>query len=229
MTAGLRRVLGLIGRYPLVPATLVVGLASAALAWAAPQPWGSWVPSAYALGVAVWVAFGMFRDLRSGRWGVDVLAIVAVVSTVLVGDHWAALIVVLMITGGQALEDYASHRAQDQLRALLDRTPRVAHRQQDGEPGHLQDVPVDDIRIGDLLIVKPGETVPIDAELLDEDAELDESSLTGESMPVAHLRGDRLRSGSVATNATVRVRTLALAADSEYQQIVRMVHPREAA
>lgn len=223
MSGRLRRGIGLVARYPLVPATLVVGVIAVVLAVAAPEPWGAWVASAYALGVAAWVAIGMFRELRSGRWGVDVLAIVAVVSTVLVGDHWAALIVVLMITGGRALEDYASHRAQDQLRALLDRTPRVAHRLRSHGSTEFDEIPVADVRIGDLLIVKPGETVPIDSELLDETAELDESSLTGESLPVAHQAGDRLRSGSVATGVTVHVRTVALARDSEYQQIVRMV------
>jgi heavy metal translocating P-type ATPase len=221
--ARLRRAATLIARYPLVPATVVVGIFSALLALLAPPPWSFWVAGAYALGVAAWVAIGMFRDIRSGRWGIDVLAIVAVVSTVLVGDHWAALIVVLMITGGQALEDYASHRAEEQLRALLDRTPRVAHRQRDDGQNDVEEVPVDEVRIGDLLIVKPGETIPIDSDLLDEDAELDESSLTGESLPAAHVRGDRIRSGIVATSSTVHVRTVALARDSEYQQIVRMV------
>jgi len=220
---GAPRWLTLVSRYPLVPVTVLVGIVSAALGLLAPGPAGVWVASAYELGVAVWVAIAMLRELRSGRWGVDLLAIIAVVSTVLVGDHWAALIVVLMITGGQALEDYAAHRAQDQLRALLDRTPRVAHRRRGAQGNETDDVPVDDIRIGDLLMVKPGETVPIDAELLDDDAELDESSLTGESLPAAHLRGDRLRSGSVATGSALRVRAVALARDSEYQQIVRMV------
>lgn len=223
MSTRVRRWAGLIARYPLVPVTLLVGLVSAALGLLAPGQVSVWVSSAYALGVAAWVAIGMLRELRSGRWGVDLLAVIAVVSTVLVGDHWAALIVVLMITGGHALEDYASHRAQDQLRALLDRTPRVAHRLRAPEGDETDDVPVDDIRIGDLLTVKPGETVPIDAELLDAEAELDESSLTGESLPAAHQRGDRLGSGSVASGSALRVRAVALARDSEYQQIVRMV------
>lgn len=223
MTARLRRWAGLVARYPLVPVTLLVAIVSAVLTGFVPGPWGVWVASAYALAVALWVAIGMLRQLRSGRWGVDLLAVVAVVSTVLVGDHWAALIVVLMITGGHALEDFASHRAQDQLRSLLDRTPRVAHRLPGAETDAFEDVAVDDIRIGDLLMVKPGETVPIDAELLDDEAELDESSLTGESLPAVHQGGERLRSGSVATDSVLRLRAVALARDSEYQQIVRMV------
>ncbi|HEU0207198.1 MAG TPA: heavy metal translocating P-type ATPase, partial [Pseudolysinimonas sp.] len=205
MSSRMRRAAGLVGRYPLGPATLLVGSVSAALALLVPAPAGvgvgAWVASAYALGAAVWVAVAMFRELRSGRWGVDLLAVLAVVATVLVGDHWAALIVVLMIPGGHALADYASHRARAQLRALLDRTPTVAHRLRGHPEGETDDVPVDDIRIGDLLAVRPGETVPVDAELLDAEAELDESSLTGESLPAAQQRGDRLRSGSVASGS----------------------------
>jgi heavy metal translocating P-type ATPase len=219
----LRRWAALVVRYPLVPVTLLVAGVSAVLGLLVPGPTGAWAASAYALAVALWVAIGMVRELRSGRWGVDLLAIVAVVSTVLVGDHWAALIVVLMITGGHALEDFASHRAQDQLRALLDRTPRVAHRQPSAGGDLTDEVPVDEIRIGDLLIVKPGEMVPVDADLLDDAAELDESSLTGESLPAAHRLGERIRSGSVATGSVLHVRAVAVARDSEYQQIVRMV------
>ncbi len=218
----LRKTLGLARRYPLVPATILVGIVTAVLGAVAPGVIGAWLAGGYALAVALWVAIGMVRELRSGRWGIDLLAVVAVVSTVLVGDHWAALIVVLMITGGRALEDFASNRAQDQLRALIDRTPRVAHRM-GSDGGEVLDVPVEQLAVGDLLLIKPGETVPVDGDLLDDQAEMDESSLTGESLPVLHRRGDRLRSGSVAGADTLHLRAVALARDSEYQQIVQMV------
>jgi ATPase, P-type (transporting), HAD superfamily, subfamily IC/heavy metal translocating P-type ATPase len=163
----------------------------------------------------------MVKELRSERIGLDVLAVTAIVSTVAVGEHWAALVVVLMITGGEALEQYASARARREITALLARTPQQAHRI--GPDESLTDIPVGTVAVGDDLLIKPGEAVPVDAVLADAEATFDESSLTGESLPARRSRGDAVLSGSVNGSTVVHVRATALAKDSQYQQIVALV------
>src|SRR5690606_7314097 len=106
----------------------------------------------------------MVRDLMSGSWGIDVLAIIAIGATVTVGEYWAALIITLMLSGGEALEDYAEHRAKRELTNLLSNAPRIAHRLSDGtdaDTAATTDVPVDEVVVGDRLLVRPGEVVPV--------------------------------------------------------------------
>ena len=119
----------------------------------------------------------------------DLLAVTAIVSTLLVGEYWASLVIVLMLAGGAALEDFAVQRARRALSALLEQTPQTAHRR---TADTVQDVAVADVVVGDLLQIHPGEAVPVDAILLSEEASLDEAALTGESLPVPKTRGERL-------------------------------------
>ena len=207
-------------RYPFVTATLAVGLVAIVLALVGAGDAVAWLCSLYALGVAAWQAVGMVRSMLRGRWGLDVLAITAIVATVVVGEYVAALIVVLMLLGGEALEDYAGRRATRELDALLDRAPRRAHRV--GADG-IADVPAEEVAVGDMLLVRPSELVPVDAELVSGATDVDESSLTGESVPVAKAVGDVLLSGSVNGEEAVEVRAVAAAQDSQYQQIVALV------
>ncbi|GAA3822278.1 heavy metal translocating P-type ATPase [Cellulomonas soli] len=215
------RIVPVVRRYPFVLATVAVGVGGLALLAADRTELSRWVVSLYALAIAAKHAWSMVVDLRHGRVGLDVLAVMAIVSTVLVGDHWAALIVVLMLTGGAALEDYASARARREVAALLARAPQHAHRV--GADGTVEDVPVDDVLVGDLLLVKPGEAVPVDGTLEGSPAAFDESSLTGESLPVEHAVGDPVLSGSVSEEQVATVRATELARDSQYQQIVELV------
>ena len=211
----------LVRRYPWVIATIAVAIAGLVTL---PFGWESErriVLSAFCLIVAAVQAWQMVKELIGGRVGVDILAITAIVSTVAVGDYWASLVVVLMITGGEALEDYASARARREVTALLDRAPRTAHRV--GADGAVADVPVDAVAVGDLLLLKPGEAAPVDATLEDDEGEFDESSLTGESMPVTHRRGSTVLSGSINGDSVVRLRAARASKDSEYQRIVALV------
>lgn len=162
----------------------------------------------------------MVRSIRSGAWGIDILAISAIVATVVLGDYWAALVVVLMLMSGEALEDYASRRATHELRDLMAREPQIAHRI---TGGRATDVLVNDVALGDILEVKPGEVVPVDAVLLTAGSYLDESSISGESLPVWRTAGAPVLSGAVNTDALISVRATALARDSQYQSIVELV------
>lgn len=206
--------------YPVVLATLTTGLIGAVLELAGQQVAAQWLVSAFALVVAAGQARGMVDDLRSGSYGIDLLAVTAIVSTVAVGEYWAALVVCLMLSGGEALEDYAAGRARRELTSLLENAPRTAHRvRPDGE---VEDIDVDDVEIGDRLLVRPFETVPVDGVLESAAASLDESSLTGESLPVAVERGGQVLSGAVNGSGAIEVRAAARAADSQYQRIVQL-------
>ena len=214
------RLLRIARRYWIVTLTIAIGLFGLVLAVSGAGAAVPWIFSAYALAVAVWQALGMVRDILHGHWGLDILAVTAIVATVLVGEYVAALLVVLMLTGGEALEDYANRRAKRELDALLTRAPQLAHRMEGDE---IVEVRADEVRPGDVLLVRPSELVPVDATLRSADAAFDESSITGESVPVAKQAGDTVLSGSVNGQAAVEVVATASAADSQYQQIVALV------
>lgn len=217
------RVLEFIRRYPAVALTVTVGLLALAAFFVLDD--GPTVArvlvTAFALVVAVQQGWGMVQDALRGRWGLDVLAITAILSTLAVGEYWASIVIVLMLTGGEALEDYAETRARRELTGLLSRAPRSAHLVL-GE-GPVLDVSVDEVTVGQTLLVRPGEMVPVDGVLLSDAAELDESSTTGEPLPVARRAGDAVLSGAVNGSTAVTVRVTASAADSQYQQIVALV------
>jgi heavy metal translocating P-type ATPase len=208
-------------RFPLVAVTVVIGMVAGALAFTGLEPAARWLVSIYALGIAAFEAVHMVRGLLARQFGLDVLAVMAIVSTVVVGEYWASLVIVLMLTGGEALEVAAAGRAQRELRALLDRVPQQAHRLESN--GEVVDVPADEVRVGDRLLVRPAEIMPVDAELASGRASFDESSLTGESLPVDKVAGDEVLSGSVNGPGAIEVIATALAADSQYQRIVALV------
>ena len=248
----------LVLRYPLVTGTVLALMAVAVLVMSGQPVIAQLAASGYALAVAAFLSVGMIRRLRSGHWGIDILAVTAIVSTVLVGEFIASMIIVLMMAGGTALEDYAAGRAKSELSALLARVPQTAHRERTGgagngttpigtsngtdpnssrngtalsgttsngatENGAHEDVAAADVLVGDILLVKPGEVVPLDGELLSDAGTFDESSLTGESMPVERTAGEGIMSGSVNGEAAVRIRVTAVMEDSQYSRIVALV------
>lgn len=207
-------------RYPLVAATLVIALVGLSLQLTPWAPTAPWLVGGYAIAIAGWLGIGMIRAIIRGRFGLDILAVTAITAATLVGEYWAALIVVLMLTGGEALEDYAAQRSKRELTALLGRAPQTAHLLE-GE--QTRDVPVDALQVGDVVLVRPGELVPVDAVLLSSAATFDESSLTGESIPVERVSGEIIPSGVVNGSTAIQLRAQATAEASQYQQIVRLV------
>jgi len=207
-------------RYPAVTLTVLVGLAGIVLALAGGGWLVPWLFGGYSLSVAAWQGVGMVRDLLRRHFGLDILAITAIVATVLVGEYLAALIVVLMLTGGEALEEAAGHRAKRELNALLARAPQAAHR---WEGEHIAEIRIDEVRRGDRLLVRPSELVPVDGRLESDQATVDESQLTGESIPVEKTAGEMLLSGSVNGAAAITIVAESTAAESQYQQIVALV------
>lgn len=214
--------------YPALVVTLMVAAIGLIMLFAAePLPTvAPYLVGGYALVIAAWQGANMVRALLKGHVGLDILAVVAITAAVFVGEPWAALVVALMITGGEALEDYAQARSRRELDSLLKRAPRQATRvihTTGSNKEELETVDIKDVNLGDILLVRPGELVPVDVELLTQEAEFDESSLTGESLPVLHTAGDSIASGVVNQASAIHVRATAVALDSQYQQIVALV------
>lgn len=167
----------------------------------------------------------MIKTLKSGKYGVDILAITAIVATLFVGEYWASLVVLIMLTGGDSLEDYATKEAGRELSALLKNTPVTAHRISHEK---MEDILAEKVQVGDLIIVKPGEVVPVDGHLEKGLGEVDESSLTGESRPVEKKIGDLIMSGSVNGDVALYLRVIKKASDSQYQTLVKLVKESKA-
>jgi len=210
----------LVRKHPSVPATLAVGVTGLVGVMAGADALARWVIVVYCGAVAVFEAFKAIRQAVRGKWGLDVLAVTAIVSTLLVGEFWASLVIVLMLTGGAALEDYAVARATSALTDLLRHAPHTAHRR---SRGNFDDVPIDAVAVEDVLQVRPGEAVPVDGVLLSDGADFDESALTGESLPVSRTYGEKVLSGAINGTGVIEIRAVSTARDSEFQKIVALV------
>ena len=160
------------------------------------------------------------RGLLRGRFAADVVAMLAIVTAVLLDEYFAGVVIVLMQSGGEALERYAMRRASGSLEQLLARAPRVARRVR-GDA--FEDIPVDRVAVGDRLLVRPGDLVPVDGEVVAGHGTVDASALTGEPEPVRAAPGVMLLSGSVNLEGALTLTATRVSADSQYQQIVRLV------
>lgn len=175
------------------------------------------------IGVTVLLtAIDMFSQLKAGHWGLDILAVVAMIATLAVEEYLAGLIIALMLTGGEALEEMAAGRASSQLDSLINRKPTFAH-MLDGDGVTVHRIRINEVKIGDTLVVRGSEVVPVDGQLRSNHASLDESSVTGESLPVTKQTGDDIISGTVNSTETLQMRATSTAADSHYSKIVQIV------
>jgi heavy metal translocating P-type ATPase len=179
-----------------------------------------WTLGVVALIEVIPLLWGMWQDFQSGRYGIDILAATAIIASVIMHQYWAAIVIVIMLTGGEALEDYAESRAKSELDALLNNAPKMAHVVR---KKLTIDIPISEVRVSDILIVKPGEVVPVDVIIIEGTANFDEASLTGESLPQAKTVGDQVLSGSLNMDGVITVKALHIAADSQYEQIIKLV------
>ena len=247
---------------PMLPVVVIAAIPLALLGdW---RPWGNamaipvlgnpgfgqWLVIALVLIIVIDTVRGMIDDLRHGQVGVDLLAVVAILSTVAVHEYWASWAVMLMVTSGEAIEEYAQAKAEHSLTALMEAAPRTAHvvslpgvgRDSAGDAGDASEgfrrvgqfatasaahrfdtVPVEQVRLGDVLMVLPGETVPVDGELLSGTATLDLSNINGEPVPREVFAGARVMSGAVNGSTALTMRATQVAADSQYQRILELV------
>ena len=266
----MKKIIDLCKEVPLLPLTILAAIPLALIPqW---RPWGHIHP-AFDPGVGEWIIIlfvawtiytsirEMIDSIRHGHIGVDLLAIVALVSTVCVQQYWASWAVVLMVASGEAIESYAQNKARSNLTALIKAAPQQAHvvtlpgvadggeaqlteegfrkvqqaveqAQREGKPitmgnGHFDTVPVNDVKLGSVLIVLPGEIVPVDGQLLSGTASVDLSNINGEPVPRTLFVGAKVLSGSINGSTTMMIRTTSLAADSQYQQILKLVSSAE--
>ena len=211
MIAAVRRAL-----LPFVAASLVVGVVAS---FAGAQDLAVAVWSVASVVVAVDLVVVTIARLREGRVAVDVVALVALLGSLAMGEALAGVILALMVASGDALEQYAHRRAKRSLSELLSLAPKVAHRLVEGQ---FETVPVDEVVPGEVLLVKPGEAVPVDGNVL-EPAVLDESVLTGEALSVQRDVGEWARSGSLNAGGAFRMSASASASASSYAGLVRLV------
>jgi len=166
------------------------------------------------------LVFQTIRGMLRGRFAADIVAMLAILTAFALGQYFAGVVVVLMQSGGEALEAYAMQRASSSLEALLARAPQVAHVLR-GE--QVESVPVESVVVGDTLVVRPGDLVPVDMEVTGGTSNVDQSALTGEPLPIRAVVGTQLLSGSVNLDGALQGRALRPSAQSQYQQIVAMV------
>ena len=222
-----RRTRGWLGRRTalLLLVATASGLAAgglARLAGAGAVADAAWLATAaLGLGYALW---SMADSILRGRLGVDVIALLALGGAVAVGELLAAAVISVMLTSGRFLEAWAAERARHDLNALLARAPRTARRYRDEA---LETVPLEEIAVGDVLLVAPGDVLPVDGMVACGVAVLDESALTGEARPAEHGPGESVRSGTLNAGGPFDLRATTSAADSTYAGIIRLVAEAE--
>ncbi len=204
---------------------IAVACVAAICQWLLGQPlWAQVINTVAGSLIALAMLVDMIKKLRNGDYGVDLLAITAIVATLAVQEYWAAMVILLMLVGGDSLEDYANHKAHSDLQSLLDKAPQKAHLTVDNG---VQDVPVDQLKVADQVIVRPGELIPVDGTVLTGESTVDEAALTGESVPLTKRKGDQVLSGSVNGDGRLTLTVDRTAADSQYQQLVNLIQQAE--
>lgn len=174
-------------------------------------------------GASIPLLISLGSQVLKGNFSVDILAVMSIVTALILGQYWVAAFVVLMLSGGQALEGYATGRASSVLSALAKRMPQTAHRAGVDGP----DVPIDTILVGDELLIYPHEICPVDGVVVSGQGSMDESYLTGEPYLIEKATGTSVLSGAINGNAALTIRATKIASDSRYAKIVEVLHASE--
>lgn len=208
-----------------IPLFVLAGLIIAGLLWMNDMGGTAdvilfWTLIIGALPLAWDIAVSMIR----GHFGVDLIAIVAIGASLIFGQYLAGTVILLMLSGGEALEAFALRRARKELTHLINNAPTVAHKEVNGS---VIDVPAESVNPGDIILVKSGETIPVDGIVTDGNAMVDEAALTGEAMPQQKQMGSSVMSGSIAKDGVLHVKATKASHESKYQQIIRLVQEAE--
>jgi heavy metal translocating P-type ATPase len=199
----------------------LAGLLLGLVLWLADRhPLASWAGAVAAASAGAALFWRIIGALRRHETGVDLLALVAIVGALAMRQNLTAAVIAVMLASGRLLESYAERRAGREMSALLAHVPRTTHRYRDGA---LVETSLDEIRSGDRLLVRHGEVIAVDGSVDAERVVLDESALTGESLPVNYSRGALLRSGAVNAGDAFEMVATAAAADSTFAGIVKLV------
>ncbi|WP_171988150.1 heavy metal translocating P-type ATPase [Hyphomicrobium sp. NDB2Meth4] len=201
--------------------TTLLGLVLGGAAVLARHPaLAGWIWAAATVPVVIALAVSIVCDLMAGRVGVDAIALLAMAGGLVFGQPLAAIVVAIMYTGGRVLEDYAVSRAERNLKTLVDRAPRMAHRRIEET---ISDVDIRNVKVADAILVRAGEIIPVDGLITSPIAIVDESALTGEPIPVTRRAGESARSGTLNAGDTFEITATATAEESTYAGIVRLV------
>jgi heavy metal translocating P-type ATPase len=182
--------------------------------------WASWCWAGGTIPVVVGLLASMVRDFLAGRVGVDAVAFVSMSGALVLGQNLAGIVIAVMYAGGNILEDFAVARAERDLRSLIDRAPKVAHRR---VASTIEDIPIEQVAVGDDLLVRSGEVIPVDGIIASPAAVLDEAAVSGEPIAVSRQAGELARSGCLNAGDAFELRASATANESTYAGIVRMV------
>lgn len=215
----------LIRSFPIPFAALVLLAVSGVLALAGPRDVWRWPLILIIVAGGAPLLVETTRQLLRREFGVDLLALLAILGSLFLGEYLAGSVIVLMLSGGKALEAFALTRARSSLSALAERAPRVAHLFVDGA---LVTVPADSVEVGAQVIVKPGEVIPVDGVVAEGVSSVSEADLTGEPVPLRKEPGAIALSGSVNLDAPLRITATKRSAESQYAQIVRLVEEAQA-
>ncbi|MEO6778315.1 MAG: heavy metal translocating P-type ATPase, partial [Gemmatimonadaceae bacterium] len=214
-------VLRLTGHAAAIPGIATVGVLAGAVAWLLHS--GVWPDRIWLVALVVTGSVVVLRTLRGalqGQWASDVVATLAIITAAIMNQPLAGLIVVVMQTGGEALERYAEGRASRAVQQLEADRPKTAHVMRDGT---IEDVAATAVVVGDTVIVRAGELVPCDGIVVDGTSDIDTSMLTGEPVPRAIHAGIAVGSGSVNGDGMFSMRATAIAEASQYERIVQLV------
>jgi Cd2+/Zn2+-exporting ATPase len=173
---------------------------------------------------AIFIGHSAFRALREGSFGIDVLATFAVIASIYVGEYVAAAVVVLMLGGGEILEDYTSGRASVAIEKLVEESPKTATVIREGKE---MEVPISEVRIGETVVVRPGGKIPVDGLVKAGKASVNQASITGESMPVERGVGEKVFGGTILEAGSLDVEVTAVGEESTYGKIIKMVEEAE--
>jgi heavy metal translocating P-type ATPase len=220
MNTAIQTILRFLKHYKLFSLAIIALIVGLILQLAKKHVAAHWVVGTVAIIAVFPLLYDMWQDIKSGTYGIDILAATAIVTAVLLHQSWAAIVVVLMLTGGESLEDFAEQRSEKELDSLLQHAPQIAHVIRNRKT---IDVQVSELHVGDKIIIKPGEVVPVDGIILEGSGDFDEASLTGESLPLSKQAGDSILSGSVNIANAITAKATATSEDSQYQQIIRLV------
>jgi heavy metal translocating P-type ATPase len=181
---------------------------------------GQWIWLITLIGGGAPIVLDTFRGMLRKHFASDIVAMMAIVAAILLNDALPGVVIVIMQSGGKALEDYAFRRASSSLDALLARSPRIAHRRKGTS---IDEINVSDIQVGDLLVVRPGDLVPVDGKVIQGHPQIDESSLTGEPLSKAKKIGDNVFSGTINTGDAFEMHADKISEESQYAKIVKLV------
>ena len=195
-------------------------LLAGGVAYVAQKPdWASLCWAAGSLVMSAVLLVEIVRRLARREAGVDLIALLSIAAALVFAQTLVAAVIALMLATGRTLEFFTKQRADRELRALIDRAPRVAWLQ---EEGGLREIPVEQVQLNQTLLVRLGEVIPVDGRLLSPAAILDESALSGESLPVTRREGEQLSSGVSNVGAPILIIATRTAAQSTYAGIVRL-------